>query len=277
MKADSKHFGPHRDALAELTVEFAGTPWLCQVQEELYLRRELLASLPNSFSQGRTLGLMHVRPTQLIPRVLLAGIPSRLLVHLLCEDVVSSVAALKTIGYKCDPAYDLLAGRASNVVRCTTDLLPRLPSPIPLRLAVLCETSSVDQIRALQKLQAELGLTPVPGWVLRGTDSVTRTFVLLDTADCVQGGVSIQLIPYRRSIGAMGFGLCIEPSYARRGYAKRLNATAMMDANTRGARWMMEVVAPGASSSKHVNATCGLTTQLGECFLFAKFDANSIN
>ena len=249
--------------------EFVGDGDLQAVQRALYTHRGALASLPGSFSQGRTFGLMECGTADAISRLEHAGLPARILLHVKRLDADAVSSCLATNGYRCDPAYDLLLGAAVHV-RSRTRALTIRSLPNAWRVELLTPSSDPALIRELQRLEVRCGLTPVPGWVLRGTDGLTRTLVLLDGERQVQGGMSTLRIVHGDESLAMGFGLCIAEACAGRGLAQWLNAAALTQAIDGGASRAMEIVAPAGDASRRVNEACGLELSSVECFLFAE-------
>lgn len=249
--------------------EYAGPAALQAIQHALYAQRALLSALPGTFCQGRTFGLMNANRHDALERLEQADWPARVLLHLPRTDSEMLCPLLAELGYACDPPYDLLVGAAEEV-RCRTQSLAASPLPPGWRTERLHAATPSRHVRALQMLQQDAGLTPVPGWVLRGLDGHTRTTLLMDSTDGVRGAVSLQRLVFGGEPASMGFGLCIAPEQAGRGLAQLLNARAMTQAIKAGARWTMEIVAPTSSASRRVNEACGLARHRTDCFVFAQ-------
>lgn len=249
--------------------EYAGPAALQAVQRTLHAHRALLSALPGTFCQGRTFGFMNANRHDALERLEQADWPARVLLHLPRTDSEMICPPLAELGYACDSPYDLLVGTAENV-RCRTQALASSPLPPGWRTKPLHADTPARHVRALQMLQQDAGLTPVPGWVLRGLDGRTCTTLLMDSTDAVRGAVSLQSLVFGSEPASMGFGLCIAPEQVGRGLAQRLNARAMAQAVEAGARWTMEIVAPTGSASRRVNEACGLARHPTDCFVFAQ-------
>lgn len=256
--------------------ECAGPAALQAIQRTLHAHRALLLALPGAFCQGRTFGLMNASRHEALQRLERADWPARVLLHLSRTDSEMLYMPLAELGYTCDPPYDLLVGAAREVRRCTRALAAS-PLPPGWRTERLHADTPARHVRALQMLQQDAGLTPVPGWVLRGLDRRTRTTLLMDSADGVRGAVSLQRLVFGSEPASMGFALCIAPEQAGRGLAQRLNARAMAQAIEEGARWTMEIVAPTGSASRRVNQACGLARHPTDCFVFAERQQSTCN
>lgn len=249
--------------------ELSGPPGLQWVQRELYSRRAELSALVGVFSQGRTVGFMEVHPPEVLSRIGAAGRPARVLLHVARADAEAVAGSMALLGYYVEPPFDLLIGSVDDIAREVAELCAKVPAG-PFDVAWLGRDTPGDLVSALQLLQHANGITPIPGWVLRGNDGRTRTSVIVDVQGGIHGGVSMQQVQYRGMTAAMGFGLCISGASEGRGWARYLNARVIRKAAASGAAWFMEIVAPRSVASQRVNLACGLRTNEGECFLFAE-------
>jgi len=212
---------------------------------------------------------MEVQPDKVRARVEAACWPARVLLHVTRTDAKSVVDSMTSLGYALDPAYDLLLGSVADVAHNIAKLCANVPAG-PFNVISLGQHTPATSVVQLQALQHANGITPIPGWILRGADGLTRTYVLTDGQGTVQGGISMQKMSFRGSPAAMGFGLCIATSSAGRGWARYLNARAIRDAAGWEASWFMEIVSPRLFASQRANQACGLRVDDDACFLFAE-------
>lgn len=157
--------------------ECTGGADLIAVQHTLHARRGALAALRGAFSQGRTFGLIEVGTTDTLERIEPAGWPARILLLVLRADSEELASTLSRRDYVCDPPYDLLVDHAIEVHR-RARALAASPFPLGWRTEVLDTISRPAHVQALQALQHQVGLTPIPGWILRGIDGCTQTTVV---------------------------------------------------------------------------------------------------
>lgn len=249
--------------------ELAGSPSLQSIQLDLYSRRATLSKLAGAFSQGRTVGFMHIYRSDMQPRVDAAGRPARVLLHVARANAEAVARSMTLLGYVVEPPFDLVVGSMEDVERTVAELCSSAPAG-PFDVVYLGQDAPGESVSALQSLQHSTGITPIPGWVLRGSDGKTRTSVIVDRQGGIHGGLCMQQIQYRGVAASMGFGLCIAAALEGRGWARYLNARAICKAAGSGVAWFMEIVAPQSVASQRVNQACGLRVIDAECFLFAE-------
>lgn len=255
----------------EPPLEPFGESALQTVQTWLHLNRVRIAEIPDAFSQGRTLGLMMAGATNIAGRMEQAGRPARTLVHSPKSEVHQITRKLESFGLSVDLPLDLLAGSRFEVLGQTKKLILHGACQPRLRFETLDTQSPPAWVKSLQKIQEDTGVTPIPGWILRGSDGVTKTTVAFDDEDAIAGGVSVQRICFGGTIAAMGLGLCIARRYEGKGHGRRLNASALMGALAEpGVGMALEIVSAGPSGSRNINERCGLLPVRNWCFLFGE-------
>jgi GNAT superfamily N-acetyltransferase len=119
-----------------------------------------------------------------------------------------------------------------------------------------------NQIRAVQQLQKDVGLTPLPGALLRGYHGSVATTILEDergellaAATCV--GLSDVGADYADT--AILLGVSVSPNAQGRGLGSGLTAVSLITARTMlGARRVIGVVHPDNAAAFRTNARFGM-------------------
>ena len=152
---------------------------LRRASDVLYRHRRMLRGAAGMFHQGRTLGLLDVAPETAIRRLDAAPPCGRFLIHGSPATAARTALCLAGAGFEIDTALITVAAD-SAAARRRIDALRAAPPPGPeARVELLGRNSSPSLIHAVQALQMERDLTPMPGWFLRGDecDSVSAAWI----------------------------------------------------------------------------------------------------
>jgi hypothetical protein len=259
-----------RTADRAMEAETFGSKALRTVQAQLFARRHRLRDVALCFSQGRTVGLMAVDAATFEARLSEVGFAPRLLVHCRRAELEKLGTGLRRHGYDVAPELDLMAGARATVLARTWAVLAGTPARFVHM--VLNASSAPESIKAVQTCQQDAGLTPLPGWILRGLDGASRSTVLVDHAGNIVGSHTTQVITLRAHQAVMGLALCVDPAEAGKGCGVRLAAHGFYHGLLAGGEDALAIVEPDGHRSRQVHQLCGLTDDPQYCFLFAELD-----
>jgi hypothetical protein len=133
--------------------------------------------------------------------------------------------------------------------------------------------SSPGLVQQLQMLQSAAGVTPLPGWFMRGAELPLLTLAILDANGVPIGVGSIQAIGDvgRHTPSAMGLAICVSSTHRGRGLGTLLNsrllATGLVEFR---AGFVHEIVDDPTGSSRRMNLRCGLRENNDSHYLFAQ-------
>jgi hypothetical protein len=253
-----------------MAAETFGPKALRDVQAQLFASRHRLRVVPLCFSQGRTVGLMDVHATSLEARLREVGFAPRLLVHCRRAETESMKRGLSRFRYAVGRELDIMVGERNTVLTRTRALLGDTGTDVSY--VALDASSAPECIKAVQTCQHNAGVTPLPGWILRGLDDLSRGTALIDSTGNIMGSHTTQLIPFRRHRAMMGLALCLDPMAAGQGHGVRLAAHGFYFGLLAGGEHALAIVEPGHRRSHRVHRSCGLTRDPKYCFLFAELD-----
>lgn len=245
---------------------------LVRAQLQLHAERTRLRTIPDAFEQGRTFGLLHVRPSELAERVRASGFPARLLLHArrrCSEELIPRLAAL---GYRVAPPLTLMTGAAAPVLAACLRIFRDGRLEDGLRFVPIGSHSPAALVRALQELQAASGVTALPGWYLRGLELPVSTVAVVEPHGACIGVGSIQCIGRAGgALSAMGLGICLSQKHRGSGLGTLLNSHLLTAGLTRfESERVHEIVEDPAGGSRRMNERCGLVADPEWHYLFGE-------
>ena len=222
----------------------------------------------NVVSQGRT--LVVLRANERAVEALDEWVRSfgRALLECTRETIPALKARLESLSHSCDTDLSLLSVAAEELPAIARGReASRLPSGWQLD-PLDADAEPADVLR-LQELQEAAGLTPLPGYVLRGDGVRSFTLVLRDEHRLPQGGASVLDLSQPDRSEAMVFAVFLQPSVRGCGYSYSLNTAALqLGAERFAARTLIEVVETGNRASMRMNLACGLKLDPHRGYLF---------
>lgn len=250
-----------------------GDERLITAQLAFHANRSWLRRLPDSFEQGRTFGFLNVDPSTLVARVVSARAPHRLLVNTQTSQSREILHLLEEIGYAVSAPLTLMTGATPDVIPACLRNIDAIGLQQAMSLVRIDGRSSRDLVQELQMLQSALGVTPLPGWFMRGTELSLLTLAILDSNGVPIGVGSIQAIGGlgRHAHTAMGLAICVSSSHQGRGLGTLLNswllATGLAEFR---AGFVQEIVDDPAGSSRRMYVRCGLHNDYDSHYLYAE-------
>ena len=250
-----------------------GDERLLRAQLQLHVDRSHLRALPGTFEQGRTFGLVNVSPSEIAERIASARFPERLLVHAeeRCSDEITD--RLAGLGYRVSAPLALMTGAAPVVASRCQQILEGGRLEGGLCYVGITQQSPPSLVRGVQELQSICGITPLPGWYLRGVELPVLTVAIVDSRGAPIGVGSVQDIGSAGSDArsAVGLAICVAEQHRGRGLGTLLNSRLLADGLMRfGSGRVQEIVDDPASGSMRMNERCGLRRDPASHYLFAE-------
>ncbi|MEZ4302442.1 MAG: hypothetical protein R3B70_46370 [Polyangiaceae bacterium] len=245
---------------------------------QLHVARRHLRSQPHTFEQGRTFGLLRVSAADLAERIASSRSPSRLLVHADRRSSGEIASRLTELGYRVSTPLALMIGTARSVLQACR----RKGAPKDLHdrvgLVRIGPRSPPELVRGIQLLQDASGITPLPGWYMRGVELPVVTLAIVDSRGAPIGAGSIQTIGSggEGELTAMGLAICVSAPHRGIGLGTWLNRQLLITAVVElGAGFLQEIIDDPASGSRRMNQRCGLVEDVRSHYLFAEHLAMS--
>lgn len=253
--------------------ELFGDGRLIATQLALHTDRMWLRRLPDTFEQGRTFGFLNVDPSTLATRIVSARLPRRILVHTQADRSNEISRLLQEFGYTPLAPLTLMTGATPDVLPCCLRNIDAIGLQKGMSLVHIDGRSSRGLVRELQALQSTSGVTPLPGWFMRGVELSVLTLAILDSHGTPIGTGSIESIGGigRHASAAMGLAICVSSSHRGRGFGTLLNSRLLATGLPKfNAEFIQEIVDDVAGSSQRMNERCGLRADKNSHYLFAE-------
>jgi GNAT superfamily N-acetyltransferase len=274
-----------------------GDPAAIRVQRVLFAARGWIGEQERMVSHGHALLLLHAQRFSEDKLEAWVRCFERILAHAPRSEMPSLVETLRAVGARAGDDLALYAAAASDVRAAAAGLERARPLPRGWMLAEIPEGASPEAVRAVQEIQAASGVTPLPGWYLRGADGRAVTLVLRDGAGAVVGAATacVALGPGEAAPGGgqldllngsgagkgeggdlpsftgMPVSLCIRPDARGQGHAPVLGGAALRAACERfGLRRFYAVIGARDEAAIRVATRCGFTPHPTEGVVLAE-------
>lgn len=263
-ESDGRSFGPG-------LVDHERGRRLRRASEILYRHRLMLRGAAGMFHQGRTLGLLDVTPATVLQRLDVAPPCGRFLIQSSRAAAARSASRLADSGFEVDTALVTVAADSADV-RGRIDALRTSPPPgMDAGVRILGRDSTPSLVHAVQALQVERGLTPMPDWFLRadGCDAIAAAWI--SPTGAVAAAATVQPLPAfgRWARPVLGSNICVRAVGS--GWGSYVNAWLLGFAIDRlGATGLIEIVEAGNAASLAMNRKAGLNPKVDIAFLFAE-------
>ena len=257
--------------MGDTAAELFGEEKLLRFQSEIYSSRMHFRSLPDTFEQGRSVGFLNVTSANLERRIIAARTPSRILVQIQQAESNSISSLLEVFGYLVSHPLSVMAGFATAVLPSCVRNIQTQGLAEGWKFIRIDHCSSRELVRNTQNLQRASGITPLPGWHLRGLELPVLSLALVNNHGVPVGAGSIQDLETEGPRSAMGLGICIAHAWQRRGLGVLLNSR-LLAAGLQEFGWnrVVEIVDEPAGGSLRMNERCGLKLDQKACFLFGE-------
>ncbi len=263
---------------AHRNIEAAGTDLQQMAQFVIDKSRDRIFATPGLTSFGRSVAAfvpelpsdVFVDAVRNYRRVLVLGSESEISV---------TAEAARPMGAGISGTMPIVSVEDGSFVTAAAALLRNRKPDIAYTERELPSNATNDEIKAVQKLQQAVHLTPLPGALLRGDYGPVST-VLMENA---QG----RLIGTATTLGladvGKGFeqtsimvGVAVAPGMQGRGLGTMLTASALLAAKSSlGARRVIAVVDPDNAAALKTNAQFGMVPASGLGALYVEFAADA--
>lgn len=247
-------------------MEFSGSDNQVRVQKQIRDRQPWIARTPGVANGGRLLHFVEPeavgwdRVRELANEDRLAGFPA-----VRGAETIAAIHQHLGPHWK-TPAWDVFLGAAERVVPHCRDLIASIGLPAGWRIEPY-ERPTDDQIRAVQALNVETGVSPYPAYYSRGDAVPTVTLCILDARGelVATAGAAFRYHAECRLAGTLFAGMVsVSPSHRGKGLGKLVNAVMMVESHTLFA-WttVKEQVATDNVPSRAMIRACGLDNSEG--------------
>lgn len=247
-------------------MEFSGSDSQIRVQKQIRDRHPWITRTPGAANGGRLLHFVEPetvgwdRVRELANEDRLAGFPA-----VRGAETISAIHEHLGPHWK-TPAWDVFLGAAEHVVPHCRDLIDSVRLPPGWRREAH-ERPTDEQIRSVQTLNAETGVSPYPAYYSRGDAVPVITLSILDAGGELVATASAAFRYHAecRLAGTLFAGMVsVSPSHRGKGLGKLVNAVMMIESQKAFA-WttVKEQVAVDNVPSRAMIKACGLDNSEG--------------
>lgn len=251
--------------------EWYGTPFQRAVQQKIFRYQSLLRQVSLLVPQGRSLYFFHIEKNTPATLEKVIVFFQRILVQVKPSNLHHLEALFQRRPGLCRENLTLWGRDVTGL-----DIPQRFPSD--LILGRLDKNTATKEVLAIQKLHVQCGLTPLPGWFLRGgAPGVVCLTLHHNNKELVGAGVVQRLAPGLLGAHATAviLGLCVAPNFRGHGLGILLNQACIGVArHDLKAHQAFEIIEHQNEASQQLNRKCGFQPRADLGFVFVMMQAS---